>query len=169
MSYKKDFFGKYSADLTAIHDVFIDNIDMVSSVDRDRIVCDLVQLSLSEYIEHHPKEPEYYFDIHDFRFRDSTGQIMTVFNEYFFSSRIETLQIINALNAVWKSTNDCLIKHIGLGNDIRDLKLSTYDVILTVHFLYPVKELIENNIDYQLFKIIYPYRTLEPILRSWNG
>lgn len=128
----------------------------------------LVQLNYSEYIVHHPDEPDYYFDLFTLQFNDHLGHIMTAFNKYFFKTREDCNQIIDSLKQSWNLIAVCLIEFSKECKSIYDLELNKHDMLQTAHFLYPHEELINNNVNFQLFKIIYPYHTLEPLLRSWD-
>ncbi|MBN2444142.1 MAG: hypothetical protein JXJ04_22455 [Spirochaetales bacterium] len=168
MEERIDFFGKYSEKMTEIHEQLFNDIAFDPSIDKAIIERSLLQCNYSEYIDYHPEESEYYFDLYDFRFRTHTGQIMTAFNQYFFKYREDYSRMIDSLKHSWMSNAGCSISFTRNCLNIDDLNFDTYDMMQTAHFLYPKKELLNNKINYQLFKIIYPYKTLEPLLRSWD-
>lgn len=168
MEERIDFFGKYSDKMTSIHDQFFNEISFTPDIDKAIIERSLIQLTYSEYIDHHPEEPGYYFDLYNFKFGNHVGQIMTAFNKYFFKSREDYSLMIDSLKKSWILNADCSFTFSRNGQNINDLNFDTYDMMQTAHFLYPTKELIDNKINYQLFKIIYPYKTLEALLRSWD-
>jgi len=168
MEERIDYFGTYSKKMTEIHEHLYKDISFDQSIDKTLIERSLIQLNYSEYIEHHPEEPEYYFDLYSFKFNNHTGQILTVFNKYFFKTRDDYSSMIESLNHSWASNADCSISFARNGENVDDLRFDTYDMMQTAHFIYNKKELYGKGINLQLFKIIYPYKTLEPLLRSWD-
>ncbi len=72
---RKDFFGKYSSKLIEIHDDLLTQLKFDGDIKNENIERILIQCNYSEYIEHHPEEPEYFFDILDFNFQDHPGQL----------------------------------------------------------------------------------------------
>lgn len=168
MEERIDFFGKYSKKMIEIHEQLFNKISFDPTIDKAFIERSLIQCNYSEYIDHHPQEPEYYFDLCDFRFGTHTGQILTAFNKYFFKTRNDYSSILDSLKNSWDRIADCFISFARTGKDIDDLGFNTYDMMQTAHFIYKKKELYGKGINLQLFKIIYPYNTLEPVLRSWD-
>lgn len=166
MEERIDFFGKYLENITDIHDSFFNDISFSQDIDKSQIERSLIQCNYSEYIAHHPEEPEYYFDLYDFRFNGHTGPIMTAFNEFFFKKRDDYSRVINSLSHSWTKSANCSFTFLRNGQNIDDLGFGPYDMMLTAHFIYMNKEWFGRGINLQLFKIIYPYKTLEPFLRS---
>lgn len=134
MADRTDFFGKYSEKMKNIHEQFFDDISLGTGIDKSMVDRTLIQLNYSEYIEHHPEEPDYNFDIFNFKFNDHAGQIMTAFNHYFFKTREEYSLIINFLKQSWHFNANCLIEFSKEGKSICDLNFEKYDMLQTAHF-----------------------------------
>lgn len=128
----------------------------------------LVQCNFSEYIERHSEEQNYFFDLYNFQFQGFSGHFSFAFNSHFIKSRAEVKDIIDSIKNNWKESIGAEIDFAREGSSIYELNFEKFGMLQSVHYLYPLKELIANNIDYQIFKIIYPYNTLKPVLKKWD-
>lgn len=168
MNERIDFFGKYSKKMSRIHTDFFNRISFPSNIDTKVIERTLLQCNYSEYIEHHPEETAYHWDLYNFTFGKHTAKIATAFNIHFFKKKKDHSHIVESLINTWEKHTDCSIFFSGNGNNIDDLQFHPYDMMQTAHFIYKKQELFGSGIDLQLFKIVYPYKTLEPLLQSWD-
>lgn len=168
MKERVDYFGKYSLKMNEVHNPVLNTIINKMKLDSKVAKFNLVQCNFSEYIERHPKEPKYYYELYHFNFKEDHNNIMFAFNKHFFKSREETYPMIDLIVKNWITNFKLTIKKESEGKDIYDLNLSKNDMIQTAHYLYPTKNLLDNKIDYQLFKIIYPYNSLKPVLDLWD-
>lgn len=164
MEERNDFFGKYFEKMNEIHMPIMKQV--ISQLDLDLATgqFDIIQCNFAEYLEHHPEEPKYFFELYNFDFEGSSKPFLFAFNTYFFKSRTEVQQLVDSISSNWRSLVKAKINFIEAEKSIYDLNLAKYDMLQTIHYLYPQKNLIKDNIDYQMFKVIYPYDTLKPVL-----
>lgn len=164
-----DFFGKYSEYIKIIHSPVMENV--ISQLDLDKSISEfcLLQCNYSEYLEHHPEEPKYFFELYKLNFNNRSGHFVFAFNSHFFKSRDNINVVLDLVKMNWEQSINVKIEFVKRGKSIDDLKIESFDMLQTVHYLYPQKNLIKSKIDYQLFKIIYPYNTLKPVLEHWDS
>ncbi len=169
MEERIDYFGKYSKKMHKIHYPVLSELIDQLSLDFDTSVFHLIQCDFSEYLEHHPDEPKYFFDLFSFEFGVNKGHFVFAFNTQFVKTREEVKSIVNSIKDKWYQAVKAKIEFVSTAKSINDLNLEKYAMLQSAHYQYPHKNLIDDKIDYQIFKIIYPYTTLKPVLDMWDS
>jgi len=161
---KPDIFGKYSNKMNKMHESIKHRLFFGFEIIVDKIILKINQSTFIEYLND-KHDFGYKFALLDFITDNIKYPVMICLNEYFYkSNEADFMNIASILNDSWKKHTGSELKYAKKTNQVYDLALNDNEMIQTVHYLYQDKLLIDEKRDYQLFKLIYPYKSLKVIL-----
>ena len=157
---------EYKRRMEAIHRAPIEKVAIDLHLVPRQIDVGLLLCNFGEYLSYE-HEKGYQHQICLLSSHSVQKSFLVSFNEAFYVQQNgSAAKVISYLHDMWHSYTNSEVTSLRTSRGAIDLDLADTDIVRSVHYSYPVQELVDSGKDYQLFKVVYPYWTLEPIIPS---
>jgi hypothetical protein len=158
-----DIFGPFSKGMVKLHTEVIHNLNEDAKYINMDIRLDLLQCTFKEYID---MDHDHNYTWYQLNFdSDSERKVSIGFNDTIYKrNKDERERIIRLVNNAWDQNKLGIIRKTKEIQQTNDLKMHSDEMIQSAHFLANDKIIKDGNNKVQLFKIIYTYSSLKPLL-----